>query len=74
VSISSTFYKQILLVQISKGQKNIQDVSLFSLLGSVSAKAGRRTLMKLTPGESPLGTRLKSTDRDKLRHMNRVKN
>ena len=49
-SISSTFYKQLLLDQILKAQKDGQVVSLFVLLGSARVKAVHETLMKLTPG------------------------
>jgi hypothetical protein len=43
------FFDQLLREQILKAQKDSQVVSLFTLLGSASAKAASRTLMKLTP-------------------------
>jgi len=50
-SISSTFYEQLLCMQISKAQK-IQSScqSFFALSGSALIKAACRMLMKLTPG------------------------
>ncbi len=50
-SISSTFYEQLLRSKIPKVKK-IQSScqSFFALLGSMSVKAVRKTLVKLTPG------------------------
>ncbi len=49
-SISSTFYVQLLRLQIPKALKDTYDLTVFfTLLGSTSVKAVRRTLMKLTP-------------------------
>ncbi len=52
VSISSTFYEQLLLEQILKVQKTARGLNcIFALLGSAwLKKAARKTLMKLTPG------------------------
>jgi len=45
------FYKQLLHMQISKAQKDTDDLTFFfALLGSSSVKAARKTLVKLTPG------------------------
>ena len=50
VSISSTFYEQLLRLQTPKAQKKTVKSSSFSaLLGSASVKAARRMLVKLTP-------------------------
>jgi len=50
VSISRTFYIQLLRSQIKKEWKYSQVVSLFfALLGSAHAKAGHRMLVKSTP-------------------------
>jgi len=54
VSISSTFYEQLLRTQIPKVQKDV----FFVLTGSANAKAARETLMKLTP----IAGNLKSND------------
>ncbi len=48
VSISSTFYKQLLRLQIPKVQKDSQVISLY-LSGSLYTKAAYRMLKKLTP-------------------------
>jgi len=49
-SISSMFYEQLLHGQISKAQKKKVKLSVvFTLSGSVCAKAACRTLMTLTP-------------------------
>jgi hypothetical protein len=51
VSISPTFYEQLLCSQIPKAQKKLLNLTVFiALLGSVRVKAARRTLVKLTPG------------------------
>jgi len=51
VSISSTIYKQLLCMQISKAQKKTVKLSFFfALLRSVRVKAAARMLMKLTQG------------------------
>ena len=50
-SISPTFYEQLLRSQIPKAQKScLFWLSFFALFGSTSAKAARRTLVKLTLG------------------------
>jgi len=50
VSISSTFYKQLLGVQIPKAQKDIYDLTVtFAHFGSSCIKAACKRLMKLTP-------------------------
>ncbi len=50
VSISSTFYDQLLHAQILKAQKRQPSCqSFFVLLGSAHVKAGCITLMKLSP-------------------------
>ena len=50
VSISPTFYQQLLRVQIPKAQKKtVKLSSFFALLGSSRVKAACRTLVKLTP-------------------------
>jgi hypothetical protein len=49
VSVSSTFYKQLLCVQIPKAQKDTDDlIVFFALLGSVRVKAAHKLLVKLT--------------------------
>jgi len=49
--ISSTFYEQLLGVQIPKVQKKTVKLSVFFVLvGSAHVKAAHGTLMKLTPG------------------------
>ncbi len=48
VSISSTFYEQLLCMQIPKAQKKTGN--FFALWGSLLLKAAHRTLMKLAPG------------------------
>ncbi len=55
-SISSTFYEQLLHVQIPEVQKDSQVGSLFcAFLGSARAKALGKMLVKLTPGaQKPL--------------------
>jgi len=51
VSISPTFYKQLLLAKIPKAKKKTVKLSSFiALLGSARVKATRRTLVKLTQG------------------------
>ena len=51
-SISPTFYKQLLCMQIQKAQKKTFKLSrFFALLGSTSVKAACRMLVKLTQGE-----------------------
>ncbi len=57
VSISSTFYGQLLRVQIPKAQKIQSSCQFFcafgiSNLGSGCAKAAHRMLMKLTQGDN----------------------
>jgi len=50
-TISSTFYTQLLPVQIPKAQKDTDDMPVFFvLLGSAREKAARKMLMKSTPG------------------------
>ncbi len=50
VSISPTFYEQLLHSQIPKAEKiQLSHQHLFMLLGSVRVKAVHRTLMKLSP-------------------------
>ena len=52
VSISSTFYEQLLCLQIPKAQKKtVKSSSFFALLGSLSVKSDRRTLVKLTTAD-----------------------
>ncbi len=49
-SISSTFYEQLLILQIQKAQKDTDDVTVFfALLGSEHVKALLETLVKSTP-------------------------
>jgi len=48
VSISSTFYAQLLRSQIPKAQKDRQAVSLFVLFGSARIKAVRKMFVKST--------------------------
>ncbi len=51
VSISSTFYEQLLRTQIPKVQKrHSHHQDLFALLVSGHVNAAHKTLMKLTPG------------------------
>jgi hypothetical protein len=50
MSISSTFYKQLLRMQILKAQKDGQLDCLFVLLRSAHVKAASKMLMKLTQG------------------------
>ncbi len=51
MSISSTFYVQLLFVQFPKVQKNIEKLTVFFVLsGSLQEKVAHRMLMKLTPG------------------------
>jgi len=53
-SISPTFYEQLLHVQISKVQKNTDDLTvIFVLLRSELIKAARKMLVNLTPGLLP---------------------
>ncbi len=52
VSISSTFYKQLLRGQIPKAQKYSQVLSIFGLLGYMCVKAVCQMLIKLTPVHS----------------------
>jgi len=47
-SISSTFYEQLLGLQIPKAQKRQSSCQFFAHLGSAHTKAARRKLMKLT--------------------------
>jgi hypothetical protein len=48
VSISSTFYEQLLHMQIPKVQKGTDDFTFFfAYLGSACVKAAPKTLMKL---------------------------
>jgi len=50
VSISSTFYEQLLRSQIPTSVKNTDDLTVFfTLLGSTSVKAVLRMLVKSTP-------------------------
>ena len=49
VSISSTFYKQLLHVQISKSQKNSHVKQLFVLLGSPFVKAAHNHVDEIDP-------------------------
>ena len=50
VSISSTFYTQLLHVQIPKVQKKAGSLTVFLfLLGSAFIKAAHKTLVKSTP-------------------------
>jgi len=44
------FNEHIFHSQIPKAQKDSQVISFFVLLGSLSAKAARKTLVKSTPG------------------------
>jgi len=49
--MSSTFYIQLLCLQIQKAYKDTDDFPVFfTLLGSTSVKALRRTVVKLTQG------------------------
>ena len=49
-SISPTFYEQLLRVQRSRKRKKQLNLTFFlAILGSVLAKAARKTLVKLTP-------------------------
>ena len=49
MSISSTFYEQLLRPQILKvHKKTVKSSSFFALSGSVWVKGAHRTLMKLT--------------------------
>ena len=50
-SISPSFYEQLLCVQISKAQKDIQVNQLFALLGPACVKAGRKHLDEIDPWE-----------------------
>ncbi len=51
VSISSTFYEQLLCVYVPKAQKDTDHLTVFfTHLGSESRKAVTKRLMKLTPG------------------------
>ncbi len=51
MSISSMFFEQLLLLQITKAQKKtVKPAVSFVLLGPTSLKAVRRMLMKLIPG------------------------
>jgi len=50
-SLSSTFYEQLLHMQILKAQKKNDNLTVFfALSGSVCVKAAHRMLMKLTHG------------------------
>jgi len=50
MSISSTFYEQLLHAQIPKAQKKTDNLTVFfALSGSVCVKAAHRMLIKLTP-------------------------
>jgi len=51
-SISPTFYDQLLHVQIPKGQKDSQVISVIlgTLVGSARVKTAHKMLVKLTPG------------------------
>ncbi len=50
MSISSTFYEQLLHVQIPNAQKRLTTWLSVALLGSACLKIARRTLMEWTPG------------------------
>ena len=51
MSISPTFYKQLLRSQRSRKRKKQLNLTVFfALLGSARLKAARKTLVKLTPG------------------------
>jgi len=67
VSISSTFYVQLLRTQIPKVQKDTDDLTVFfTLLGFMSKKAARKTLVKLTPGREGVERLIKTEgDREK---------
>ncbi len=55
-SISSTFYIQLLHLQILKALKYTDDLTIFfTLLGSTSVKAALKTLVKLTPDDPVKG-------------------
>jgi len=59
VSISSTFYVQLLQLVDPKSVKKIDNLAVFfTLLGSASVKAVPRTLMKLSPGHQFSGANL----------------
>jgi hypothetical protein len=51
VSISPTFYEQLLCTQVPKAQKTLMTLLSFAHLGSVSIKAARKTLVKLIKDE-----------------------
>jgi len=51
VSISPTINEQLLHLQITKAQKDTDDVSVFfAYLGSVGLRAARQMIIKLTQG------------------------
>jgi len=55
-SISSTFYVQLLRLQIPKAQKDTDDLTVFfTLSGSTSVKAECKTLMKSTVDQPNTG-------------------
>lgn len=60
VSISSTFYQQLLRAQIPNAQKDWKLYCLFALLGSARVKAASRTLVKLIPWEGLFSTGTKT--------------
>ncbi len=49
LSISPTFYEQLLCSQIPNAQKIVKSSVFFALLGPVCIKAAHKTLVKLTP-------------------------
>jgi len=51
VSISSTFFEQLVHAQIPKVQKDNDDLTVFLHSGSAGVKALRKTLMKSTKGK-----------------------
>ncbi len=67
-SISPTFCEQLLRMWIQKAQKYSQVVGLILFSGSAHVKAGRKLLVKLTPGIPVAHTNTLS-----LTHKNRTK-
>jgi len=49
VSISSTFYEQLLRAGAQKRKKDSQVISLFTLLGSTCTKAARKHVGEIDP-------------------------
>ncbi len=54
-SISSTFFEQLLNLQIPKAEKTVKLSVFFALSGSAHVKAAHRMLVKLTPDHSGNG-------------------